>query len=86
MSSILAAADSNAMSENFKEMLTLLQRKVSEMEAENAELKAENARLKKYEIQILEMKYGKIQSTPLPGGFMGYGGSEWSSNASTGKY
>ena len=86
MSSILAAADSNAMSENFKEMLTLLQRKVSEMEAENAALKTENARLKKYEIQILEMKYGKIQSTPLPGGFMGYGGSEWSSNASTGKY
>ena len=85
MSSILTTT-SKAMFENFKEMLTLLQRKVSEMEAENAELKAENARLKKYEIQILEMKYGKIQSTPLPGGFMGFGGSEWSSNAATGKY
>jgi predicted RNase H-like nuclease (RuvC/YqgF family) len=84
-SSSIIATTASEMFEKFKEMLTLLQRKVSEIEAENAELKAENARLKKYEIQILEMKYGKIQSTPLPGGFMGYGGSEWCSNAAAGK-
>jgi hypothetical protein len=85
MSSIIATAAS-AMSASIKELLVILQAKVTEMEAENAALKAENARLKKYEIQINAMKYGQIQqSTPLPGGFMGYGGSEWSSNAAAGK-
>jgi len=70
------------MSASINELLIILQAKVTEMEAENAALKAENARLKKYEIQINAMKYGQIQqSTPLPGGFMGYGGSEWRSNA-----
>jgi hypothetical protein len=60
----------------------LLRAKVAEMEGEIAALKAENARLKKYEIQINTMKYGQIQqSTPIPGGFMGYGGIEWSSSA-----
>jgi uncharacterized small protein (DUF1192 family) len=57
--------------------------KVAELEAEIATLKAENARLKKYELQILEQKYGRI-SAGIPSGFMGYGRSEWSSNASTG--
>ena len=85
MSSIIATAAS-AMSTSIKELLVILQAKVTEMESENAALKAENARLKKYEIQINAMKYGQIQqSTPLPGGFMGYGGSEWSSNAAVGK-
>lgn len=85
MSSIIATAAS-AMSANFKELLILLQTKVTEMEAENATLKAENARLKKYEIQFNALKYGKNQEiTPLPGGYMGYDGSEWSLNAAAGK-
>ena len=71
-----------AMSSSIGELLCVLQSKVAELEAENAALKAENARLKKYEIQVNAMKYGQIQhSTPMPGGFMGYGRSEWSSNA-----
>ena len=62
-----------------------LQSKVTEMEGEIAALKAENARLKKYEIQILEQKYGRLSGAmPIPGGFMGYGRSEWSSNVSSG--
>lgn len=60
-----------------------LQSKIAELEAQIAELKTENARLKKYELQFLEQKYGRI-SAGIPSGFMGYGGSEWSSNASTG--
>ena len=85
MSSIIATAAS-AMSASIKELLIILQAKVTEMEAENAALKAENARLKKYELHFNALKYGQIQqSTPLPCGFMGYGGSEWSSNAAAGK-
>ena len=81
MSSIAATAAS-AMKSSIQELLRVLQSKVTEMEGEIAALKAENARLKKYEIQINAMKYGQIQqSTPIPGGFMGYGGSEWSSSA-----
>jgi uncharacterized small protein (DUF1192 family) len=76
------AAAAAAMVDGIGELLLELQTKVTEMESEIATLKAENARLKKYEIQINAMKYGQIQqSTPIPGGFMGYGGSEWSSNA-----
>jgi len=60
-----------------------LQSKVAELESQIAELKTENARLKKYELQILEQKYGRI-SGGIPSGFMGYGRSEWSSNASSG--
>jgi hypothetical protein len=81
MSSIIATA-AKAMSSSIEELLCVLQSKVAELEAENAALKAENARLKKYEIHVNAMKYGQIQqSTPMPRGFMGYGGSEWSSNA-----
>ena len=81
MSSIAATAAS-AMKSSIQELLRVLQSKLTEMEGEIAALKAENARLKKYEIQINAMKYGQIQqSTPIPGGFMGYGGSEWSSSA-----
>jgi len=76
------AAAAAAMVDGIGELLLELQTKVTEMESEIATLKAENARLKKYEIQINAMKYGQIQqSTPIPGGFMGYGGSEWSTNA-----
>lgn len=68
-----------------KSSIEELQSKLSEMEGEIAALKAENARLKKYELQILEQKYGRLSaSMPIPGGFMGYGRSEWSSNASSG--
>jgi cell division protein FtsB len=81
MSSIIATA-AKAMSSSIEELLRVLQSKVAALEAENTALKAENARLKKYEIQINAMKYGQIQhSTPMPRGYMGYGGSEWSSNA-----
>ena len=69
------------MSSNVQE--NPLQSKIAELEAQIAELKTENARLKKYELQILEQKYGRITAT-IPSGFMGYGGSEWSSNASSG--
>lgn len=70
------------MKSSIQDLLRVLQSKVTEMEGEIAALKAENARLKKYEIQINAMKYGQIQqSTPIPGGFMGYGRSEWSSSA-----
>ena len=70
------------MKSSIQELLRVLQSKVTEMEGEIAALKAENARLKKYEIQINALKYGQIQqSTPIPGGFMGYGGSEWCSSA-----
>lgn len=59
-----------------------LEETICVLQAKVAALEAENARLKKYEIQINAMKYGQIRhSTPIPGGFMGYGGSEWSSNA-----
>ena len=78
MSYIIATAES-AMKSSIEE----LQSKVTEMEGEIAALKAENARLKKYELQILEQKYGRL-SAAIPGGFMGYGTSEWSSNASSG--
>ena len=65
----------SAAAASLEETICVLQAKV-------AALEAENARLKKYEIQINAMKYGQIRhSTPIPGGFMGYGGSEWSSNA-----
>ena len=78
MSSIIATTAS-AMFTSMKELMGILQAKVVEMEAEIAALKAENARLKKYETQIITMKYGDIrQSTSMPRGFMGYGGSEWS--------
>jgi cob(I)alamin adenosyltransferase len=76
MSSFIAAT---AVKSSIEE----LQSKLTELEGEIAELKAENARLKKYELQILEQKYGRL-SAALPIGFMGYGGSEWSSNASSG--
>ena len=80
-SSIIATA-ATAMKSSIEELLRVLQSKVTEMECEIAALKSENARLKKYEIQFNALKYGQIQqSTPIPGGFMGYGGSEWSSNA-----
>ena len=69
------------MSSNVQE--NPLQSKVAELEAQIAELKTENARLKKYELQFLEQKYGRI-TAGIPSGFMGYGGSEWSSNASSG--
>ena len=69
------------MSSNVQE--NPLQSKVAELEAQIAELKVENARLKKYELHFLEQKYGRI-SAGIPSGFMGYGRSEWSSNASTG--
>jgi len=82
MSSSIVATAASAMKSSIQDLLRVLQSKVTEMEGEIAALKAENARLKKYEIQINAMKYGQIQqSTPIPGGFMGYGGSEWSSNA-----
>jgi hypothetical protein len=82
MSSSIVATAATAMKSSIQDLLRVLQSKVTEMEGEIAALKAENARLKKYEIQINAMKYGQIQqSTPIPGGFMGYGGSEWSSNA-----
>jgi cob(I)alamin adenosyltransferase len=78
MSSSIAAT---AMKSSIEE----LQSKVTEMEGEIAALKAENARLKKYELQILEQKYGRLSGAmPIPDGFMGYGRSEWSSNASSG--
>jgi hypothetical protein len=81
MSSIIATAAS-AMSTSIKELLGILQSKVTEMETEIATLKAENARLKKYEAQVIALKYGEIrQSTGIPRGFMGYGGSEWSTTA-----
>ena len=79
MSSIIATA-AKAMSSSIEELLRVLQSKVATLEAENAALKVENARLKKYELQILEQKYGRINAA-IPRGFMGYGGSEWSSNA-----
>jgi uncharacterized small protein (DUF1192 family) len=82
MSSSIVATAASAMKSSIQDLLRVLQSNVTEMEGEIAALKAENARLKKYEIQINAMKYGQIQqSTPIPGGFMGYGGSEWSSNA-----
>lgn len=82
MSSSIAATD---MKSSIEELLRVLQSKVGELEGEIAELKAENARLKKYELQILEQKYGRLSgSMPIPDGFMGYGRSEWSSNASSG--
>jgi uncharacterized small protein (DUF1192 family) len=82
MSSSIVATAASAMKSSIQDLLRVLQSKVTEMEGEIATLKAENARLKKYEIQINAMKYGQIQqSTPIPGGFMGYGGSEWSTNA-----
>jgi hypothetical protein len=82
MSSSIVATAASAMKSSIQDLLRVLQFKVTEMEGEIAALKAENARLKKYEIQINAMKYGQIQqSTPIPGGFMGYGGSEWSTNA-----
>lgn len=82
MSSSIVATAASAMKSSIQDLLRVLQSKVTEMEGEIAALKAENARLKKYEIQINAMKYGQIQqSTPIPGGFMGYGGSEWSSSA-----
>jgi len=82
MSSSIVATAATAMKSSIQDLLRVLQSKVTEMEGEIAALKAENARLKKYEIQINAMKYGQIQqSTPIPGGFMGYGGSEWSSSA-----
>ena len=82
MSSSIVATAASAMKSSIQDLLRVLQSKVTEMEGEIAALKAENARLKKYEIQINAMKYGQIQqSTPIPGGFMGYGRSEWSSNA-----
>jgi cob(I)alamin adenosyltransferase len=82
MSSSIIATAASAMKSSIQDLLRVLQSKVTEMEGEIATLKAENARLKKYEIQINAMKYGQIQqSTPIPGGFMGYGGSEWSTNA-----
>jgi len=82
MSSIIATAAA-AMSTSIKELLGILQSKVTEMETEIATLKAENARLKKYEAQVIALKYGEIrQSTGIiPRGFMGYGGSEWSTTA-----
>ena len=81
MSSIIATAAS-AMSTSIKELLGILQTKVTELETEIAALKAENARLKKYENEVFTLKYGNIrQSTQLPRGFMGYGGSEWSTTA-----
>ena len=71
-----------AMSSSIGELLLVLQTKVTEMESEIAILKAENARLKKYETQVIALKYGDIrQSTSIPGGFMGYGRSEWSTSA-----
>lgn len=82
MSAAAAAAVGAAAAASIEELLRVLQSKVAGLEAENAALKTENTRLKKYEIQINAMKYGQIRhSTPIPGGFMGYGGSEWSSNA-----
>ena len=79
MSSSIMATAAAAMSSSIGELLLVLKTKVTEMESEIATLKAENARLKKYETQINALKYGQIrQSTPIPGGFMGYGGSEWS--------
>jgi hypothetical protein len=70
-----AATGATGATASLEETICVLQAKV-------AALEAENARLKKYEIQINAMKYGQIRhSTPIPGGFMGYGGSEWSSNA-----
>ena len=84
MSSIIATA-AKAMSSSIGELLRVLQSKIVEMEAENARLTAENARLKKYEDQIMELKYGRVQQSPdIQCGFMGYGASEWSSNASAG--
>jgi hypothetical protein len=81
MSSIIATAAA-AMSSSFKELLVVLQSKITEMEEEIAALKAENARLKKYETQVIALKYGDIrQSTGIPSGFMGYGRSEWSTTA-----
>ena len=81
MSSIMATA-AFAMSTSMKELLSILQSRVAEMETEIAVLKAENARLKKYETQVIALKYGDIrQSTGIPSGFMGYGGSEWSTTA-----
>jgi hypothetical protein len=57
--------------------------RITKMEQEIAALNTENARLKKYELQMNALNYGRIkQSTPIPGGFMGYGSSEWSSIAS----
>lgn len=84
-SSSIAATAATAMKSSIEELLRVLQSKVAEMEGEIAALKAENARLKKYELQILEQKYGRLSAAmPIPGGFMGYGRSEWSSNASSG--
>jgi cob(I)alamin adenosyltransferase len=80
-SSIIAIAAQPAVKSSVEE----LQSKVTEMEGEIAALKAENTRLKKYELQILEQKYGRLSAAmPMPSGFMGYGRSEWSSNASSG--
>ena len=84
-SSIVAIAAQPAVKSSVDELLRVLQSKVAEMEGEIAALKAENVRLKKYELQILEQKYGRLSAAmPIPGGFMGYGRSEWSSNASSG--
>jgi len=76
------ATAASAMLTSMKELLSILQSRVAEMETEIAVLKAENARLKKYETQVIALKYGDIrQSTGFPSGFMGYGGSEWSNTA-----
>ncbi len=79
--SVIIATAASAINSSIEE----IQSKVRELEEEIATLKAENARLKKYESQVIALKYGDIRkSTEIPGGFMGYGTSEWSSNASSG--
>ena len=81
----MSSINTNAATAVKQSIEELLQSKLTELEGEIAALKAENARLKKYELQILEQKYGRLSGAmPIPGGFMGYGRSEWSSNASSG--
>ena len=81
----MSSINTNAATAVKQSIEELLQSKLTELEGEIAALKAENARLKKYELQILEQKYGRLSAAmPIPGGFMGYGRSEWSSNASSG--
>ena len=81
----MSSINTNAATAVKQSIEELLQSKLTEMEGEIAALKAENARLKKYELQILEQKYGRLSGAmPIPDGFMGYGRSEWSSNASSG--
>jgi len=81
----MSSINTNAATAVKQSIEELLQSKLTELEGEIAALKAENARLKKYELQILEQKYGRLSAAmPMPSGFMGYGRSEWSSNASSG--